>query len=222
MPSFAIPNGIDGPIDTDRYRLSMSAMASPAQGSETQSRSARARDRALEIASRLFYSKGVRAVGMEEIVASSGIAKTTIYRHFPTKDDLIGAFLAAEDQEFWEQWDEVTKGLDGSGALFALCAWIGSRVQRDEYRGCPQINVAAEFRNEAHPARIVARRHKDEMYRRLIDLCRQTGSESSEQTAMQIALLFDGAFTSSGRLSTMDAPALLTSAVRRLLPLQQE
>lgn len=194
----------------------MKGVTSSSQTSVTPARSARARDRALEIASGLFYAKGVRAVGMEEIVSSSGIAKTTIYRHFPTKDDLVSAFLAREDEQFWGQWDEVTKGRESSSALFALCAWIGSRVQRDGYRGCPQINVAAEFRDETHPARLVARRHKDEMYRRLIGLCTQTQCESPETTAMQIALLFDGAFTSGGRLSSVDAPALLTSAVRLL------
>ena len=180
-------------------------------------RSERARERALRTASELFYAKGVRAVGMEEIVAQSGVAKTTIYRHFPSKDELVRAFLEHEDAEFWTQWDEVVGRLEGCLALDALCAWIGQRVLRDGYRGCPQINAVAEFSNPGHQAALVARSHKDEMHRRLTVLCTQTGATGAQKVAMQIALLFDGAFTSGGRLAGMDAAALLSDAVSRLL-----
>lgn len=182
------------------------------------SRSQRARSHALEVASRLFYRNGVRAVGMEQIVEASGIAKTTIYRHFPTKDALIKAFLEKEDDEFWSQWDAVIEGCDTPcDALDALCDWIGERVCRPGYRGCPQINVAAEFADAGHPARVVARRHKAEMFRRLQDLCRQAGARDAEIAAMQIALLFDGAFLSDGRLNDFCASNLLGQAVRRIL-----
>jgi AcrR family transcriptional regulator len=181
-------------------------------------RSQRARVRALETASALFYANGVRAVGMEQIVEESGIAKTTIYRHFPTKDALIEAFLEKEDAEFWSQWDTVigtaTTSLD---QIEALCDWIGERVRRDAYRGCPQLNVAAEFADGAHPARLVARRHKAEMHRRLEEICARGGVVHPGTTAMQIALLFDGAFMSDGRLSPYDAPALLKHAVDLLI-----
>jgi AcrR family transcriptional regulator len=61
----------------------------------------------LSTASRLFYAHGVRAVGVEWIVAESGVAKTCLYRHFQTKDDLVAAFLEREDQDFWRQWNQV-------------------------------------------------------------------------------------------------------------------
>ena len=177
------------------------------------SRSEAAREQALETASRLFYRQGVHAVGMEEIVAASGIAKTTIYRHFPTKDLLIEAFLLREDEEFWRQWEAVAGSGDGRASLMALCDWIGEKLSRKGYRGCPQINVAAEFADPAHPARVVARRHKAEMHRRLTELCR--GTREPARTAMQIALLFDGAFMSDGRLAS---PAkLLREAVAKIL-----
>jgi AcrR family transcriptional regulator len=175
------------------------------------------RERILGTASALFYANGVRAVGMEEIVARSGIAKTTIYRHFPTKDVLIEAFLKREDEEFWQQWDAVISGLSGPHAIDALCEWIGSRVQRDGYRGCPQINAAAEFADVAHPSRAVAHRHKEEMCRRLTLLCEQGGIPDAADTAMQLALLFDGAFMSGDRLKSRDAATLLKEAARKLL-----
>lgn len=186
-------------------------------GDEPPARTARAREQALKTASQLFYARGVRAVGMDEIVARSGVAKTTIYRHFRTKDDLIRAFLDREDETFWTEWEAITHSLEGRAALDALCDWIGKRVERDLYRGCPQINAAAEFADASHPARTVARRHKEEMYRRLQSICRQAGVRSPSDAAMPIALLFDGAFTSGGRLKDFDAAALLRRAVRGLL-----
>lgn len=181
-------------------------------------RSQRARLQALNVASSLFYKKGVRAVGMEEIVETSGIAKTTIYRHFPTKDALIEAFLEKEDAEFWQQWDEaVANAATAIAKLDALSEWIGSRVQRDAYRGCPQLNVAAEFADAAHPARAIARRHKAEMVRRLETICAEAGADPADHAAMQVALLLDGAFMNDGRLSALDAPGLLKAAIRRLV-----
>ncbi len=181
-------------------------------------RSQRVRSKALRVASDLFYANGVRAVGMDQIVDTSGIAKTTIYRHFPTKDMLIEAFLQAEDAEFWHQWDQTVSGADaGIGELEALCRWIGDRVRRDGYRGCPQINVAAEFADYDHPARAVARAHKAEMLRRLTSICARTGVSNPSVPALQISLLLDGAFMSDGRLNGVDAPAVLIQAVRRIV-----
>jgi AcrR family transcriptional regulator len=178
-----------------------------------------AREIVLHTASALFYREGVRAVGMERIVDQSGIAKTTIYRHFPTKDALIEAFLEREDHEFWQQWDDAIGPRPGAprDALMALCHWIGTRISRDSYRGCPQINVAAEFADPEHPARKVALRHKSEMVRRLVGVCRQIDPAMADLCALQIALLFDGAFTSHGRLRGFDAPAVLEDAVGKLL-----
>jgi AcrR family transcriptional regulator len=181
-------------------------------------RSQRARAHALNVASDLFYRSGVRAVGMEEIVATSGVAKTTIYRHFPTKDALIAAFLEKEDDAFWTQWDGVVSAPDlPIEMLDALCVWIGKLASRAGYRGCPQLNVAAEFADPDHPARQVARRHKTEMHRRLHGLCDATEAENAGIAAIQIALLFDGAFMNDGRLNAFDAPNLLKQAVHRIL-----
>ncbi len=176
------------------------------------------RSRALETASGLFYRHGVRAIGMDQIVEESGIAKTTIYRHFPTKDALIEAFLEKEDAEFWAQWDEVVDSAATSlSRLDALCEWVGERVSRVGYRGCPQINVAAEFADPLHPARVVGRRHKAAMADRLEELCRDTDAADPCRAAMQVALLFDGAFMSGGRLDDGAAAELLRHAVRRIV-----
>ena len=118
-------------------------------------------EKVLSTASRLFYANGVRAVGIEWIVAESGVAKTSLYRHFQTKDALVAAFLEREDREFWQQWDEVVAAATSPTAeLMNLLEWIGRRVSRDGYRGCPQINVGAEFADPSHPARRIRKQHK--------------------------------------------------------------
>jgi len=175
--------------------------------------------RVLETASRLFYAHGVRAVGIESIVTESGVAKTSLYRHFHTKDDLVAAFLEREDHEFWTQWDDVirTAAGDPMRELLALLDWIGQRVSRKAYRGCPQINVAAEFSDAEHPARKIRKRHKAEMFDRLETIAGRIGARHPADVAHQLALLIDGAFTSDGRLSRIGASRILQSAARALL-----
>jgi AcrR family transcriptional regulator len=167
----------------------------------------------------LFYAHGVRAVGVEWIVAESGVAKTSLYRHFRTKDDLVAAFLEREDREFFAQWDKVVGAVAGDPLreLMALLDWIGQRVSRSGYRGCPQINVAAEFSDLDHPARKIRARHKAAMLERLRDLVSRIGVNDPDHVAYQIALLVDGAFTSDGRLSRAQATRILQSAVRAFL-----
>jgi AcrR family transcriptional regulator len=175
-------------------------------------------DKVLSTASRLFYANGVRAVGIEWIVSESGVAKTSLYRHFQTKDDLVAAFLEREDGEFWRQWDEVTVNCANPTAeLMSLLEWIGKRVARDGYRGCPQINVAAEFADPAHPARKIRKRHKAEMLERLRELVVRIGAARPDDTALQLMLLIDGAFTSDGQLSKSNAVRVLQTGATALL-----
>lgn len=178
--------------------------------------------RILATASRLFYAHGVRAVGVEWIVQESGIAKTSLYRHFATKDDLVAAFLEREDREFWTQWNAVVHAAAGDPVreLMALLDWIGQRVGRKGYRGCPQINVAAEFSDPDHPARTLRKRHKLEMFERLQAIVDRIGAGHAADVAHQLALLIDGAFTSDGRLPRAGATRILQSAARALLETQ--
>jgi AcrR family transcriptional regulator len=177
------------------------------------------RQRILEVASELFYKEGVRAVGVDLIVERAAIAKTSLYRYFPAKDDLVAAFLEREDSEFWQQWDEVAHehGDDPEAQLAALMAWIGQRVQRPGYRGCPQLNVSAEIADPQHPARKLAAAHKLEQRRRLDQLCRSVGCREPERVAAQLALLIDGAFTSGGLLLGKTAVKTLQSAAIALV-----
>ena len=125
-------------------------------------------------------------------------AKTSLYRHFRTKDDLVAAFLKREDEDFWRAWDAVAgkHGDDPAGELYAHVDWIAERVGRPHYRGCPQLNVAAEFPQAEHPARLVATAHKLELRRRLFDI---------EWTPLVSRPLINGAFVSAPILSQAEA-----------------
>lgn len=177
------------------------------------------RDHILTTASGLFYREGVRAVGVDRVVAVAGIAKTSLYRHFPTKDDLIVAFLEREDREFWALWDSVSTAHVGDprGELDAQLRWIGERLARANYRGCPQINVAAEFAESAHPSREVARAHMRELRKRLTALAKGLRYAKPEQLAAQLAVLVNGAFVSAEMLSPAEAIDVLLDGADALV-----
>ena len=169
------------------------------------------RDKILETASDLFYKQGVRAVGVDLVVEKAGVAKTSLYRHFGTKDDLVAAFLEREDLDFWRTWDGVAKQYaeDAKAELDAQLGWIGERVGQPGYRGCPQINVAAEFPEAGHPARKVASAHKRELRRRLRDIAERLNIAAPDELAGQLAVLINGAFTNydeSSRYRRAGAP----------------
>jgi len=177
------------------------------------------RERILRTASELFYREGARAVGVDLVVARAGVAKTSLYRHFGTKDDLIAAFLEREDTEFWQQWDRVAQphADDARAELDALLRWVGERVARENYRGCPQLNMAAEFPDAAHPARVIAVSHVQELRRRFNAIAVRLGADRPEQLAAQLLLLVNGAFVSSQGLAAEEAGPVLLAAARALL-----
>ena len=186
---------------------------------ETHGGSAEVRDRILRTASALFYHRGVRAVGVDLVIEEAGVAKTSLYRHFRTKDDLIAAFLAREDEDFWNCWNRVTElhKTDPVAELEAHLDWIAERVGRPNYRGCPQLNVAAEFPDSDHPARKVASAHKLELRRRLKGIAEQLRVKRPDELAGQLSLLINGAFVSSQILSPGEAAPLLRATARALI-----
>jgi AcrR family transcriptional regulator len=166
-----------------------------------------ARARILETAAALFYREGVRAVGVDLVVERSGVAKTSLYRHFTTKDDLVVAFLEQEDAEYWRDWDDVAEKAKGDAAaeLEAHIRWIANHILKPTYRGCPFLNVATEFPDAAHPARAITTRHKLELHRRLAALAKKAGVRKPEELADQLGLLFDGAYM-NGHLTGKKGP----------------
>ena len=127
------------------------------------------RDRILSTARELFYREGARSVGVDTVVAQSGVAKTSLYRWFPSKDALIAAVIEAEAKDRWAGWDHTAQRSphDAREQLRAQIAGIAKFVSSPKYRGCPFMNVTVEFADDQHPARLVAREVMQELRRRL-------------------------------------------------------
>ncbi|MDP3798682.1 MAG: TetR/AcrR family transcriptional regulator [Polaromonas sp.] len=182
------------------------------------------RERILETATTLFYQEGVRAVGVDLVVERSGVAKTSLYRHFATKDDLVVAFLEREDAEYWSDWERVAaqEKEDADAELQAHLRWIARHIAGPKYRGCPFLNVATEFPAPTHPARAVATRHKIELHRRLGVLAKKVGTRKPDQLADQLVLLIDGAYM-NGQLLGKKGPmhSLVAAGLSLILAAQR-
>lgn len=124
-----------------------------------------ARERILVTAHALFYRDGIRATGVDRLIAESGVAKLTFYRHFPSKDDLVRAFLEYRHAR-WMAWLVDALGRHGArpgGGLTPLIGALAEWFADPAFRGCAFINAVAEVGSSLPDAVAIARRHKQEM-----------------------------------------------------------
>jgi AcrR family transcriptional regulator len=152
-----------------------------------------ARDRILETAFALFYARGIRAVGVDLIIAESGVAKATFYKHFPAKDQLVLAYLDKVDGVWSGQLRTAAEaaGEAADDQLVGMFDALVSACRRDGYRGCAFINAAAEsVPGSAVHQRTVA--HKDDVRAWVRDLAGQAGAADPEHLARTLTLLLDG------------------------------
>jgi AcrR family transcriptional regulator len=159
------------------------------------------RERIVEAATELFYAQGLRAVSAEKIIAQVGITKVTFYRHFPTKDDLIVAYL--ERRAKWERdaIAQARQAADGVPDVFRIVAEaIGAESCSPGFRGCPFINAAAEYADPEHPVRRAVDAHRRWFRQTIQDLLEEIHIPDSARTADQLVMLRDGAMV-SGYLS---------------------
>ncbi|CAG2147779.1 TetR/AcrR family transcriptional regulator [Cupriavidus plantarum] len=155
-----------------------------------------ARDRILDTAARLFYRDGYRATGVDKIIAESGVAKMSLYRHFPSKNDLIAAYLERR-HDFWMGWFEaaVTRHLALRRNLDVLADALAEWFTSDEYRGCAFINVVAEAGGGAgDDPRLVehAVSHKASLEDYLVQLASDLGLTDPESVAAEAMLCVEG------------------------------
>src|ERR1700730_12226349 len=104
------------------------------------------RDRLLDMAADLFYREGGRAVGVDLVVERTGVAKTSLYRHFPTKDPVAAAVYERDAQNSWPYWDLIAQRLplDPKAELVAHVQWIAQYIGRPEFRGCGFLKADTE------------------------------------------------------------------------------
>jgi len=154
-----------------------------------------ARQRIFETAGRLFYIKGIRAVGVETIAAEADTTKMSLYRNFPSKDELVAEWLRDHDAKFWQTWDAMAARHpdDPRRQLKAAFALLEKHVADPEARGCPMANAAVELTEKDHPARKVIEAHKAKLRARLAGLCTRMRARTPGLLADQLFLLMEGA-----------------------------
>ena len=105
------------------------------------------RQRILDTASEMFYREGVRAVGIDAIIARSGVAKMSLYRNFPSKDALVTAWLEDRNEFFWRRWEraEATCSGDPRAQLEAVLDMVAATASHPKWRGCPFSTPAPNF-----------------------------------------------------------------------------
>jgi AcrR family transcriptional regulator len=167
-----------------------------------------ARERILDVAGELFYRDGFRAVGVDTVVERSGVAKTTLYHHFSSKDDLVVAYLDQSNERFWAWFDDaVAREEEPRARLVALFEAVGRLARSPECLGCTFQGTAAEFPDPDHPGHRVARRHKQAVVRRLRELAADGGAREPDELARELLLLMDGAFAASRMFGQRGSPA---------------
>ncbi|MEV1175146.1 TetR/AcrR family transcriptional regulator [Nonomuraea sp. NPDC049784] len=150
-----------------------------------------ARTRVLETATRLFYAEGVHTVGIDRIIAEADVAKATFYHHFPSKDDLVRAYVA-EQSSLQRALVATMPAGSPRERLQAIFAYMCDFGAGPGYRGCPFVNTAAEYPDPAHPVRQAIAEHRRwnrDLYR---DLLAADGHPDAERTADILLLLRDG------------------------------
>jgi AcrR family transcriptional regulator len=165
------------------------------------------RERILEAADRLFYTEGVRATGTEKIMSVSEVAKATFYRHFPSKDDLVIAYLEYRDRSFFECLDSPAPPEDIHEAL----ARIERVINRPDIIGCPFLRIASEYPDTAHPFHRVAIEHENKFLAYLISLLEPFAIDKRAAAAALLSVV-DGGLTTRMLYGTSKEIPILSPA----------
>jgi AcrR family transcriptional regulator len=161
------------------------------------------KERILETADRLFYLRGIRAVGVDTIAAEIGISKRTLYNHFPSKDVLITAYL---DRRFVKASPSDKPPLE---QILATFDQLERRFASKTFRGCPFVNAVAELGSEDRKVKKIATAFKESRRLWFRDLLIQLGATDAEGLATQLVLLVDG---SIAQTLVRDDPAMARAA----------
>jgi len=159
---------------------------------------AKTRQRLLAAARELFYGDGVCATGVSAVAERAGVTKMTLYAHFPSKEELVTAYLEDSDGRWRGFLEERLSGCeDPRDGLLAVCDAYREYFTAREMRGCAFVNCAAEFPDPGHPARRVIVRHKAGVQERLRDLAAEAGAREPVELAERLFVVLEGAYVTS-------------------------
>ncbi|MCT7376867.1 TetR/AcrR family transcriptional regulator [Chelativorans salis] len=175
-----------------------------------------ARRRLFDTATRLFYTEGIHAVGIDRIIAEAGVAKATFYNHFPSKDDLVLAYIEEQDRLGREAVAALPKQPPRK-MIAAIMGRISKAVVAGDWRGCPFLNAAAEYPSPTSPVRQAIDARRAWYHGVLRQLLAEDGDPAPSVTASLLVALSDGLLETAYLDKTEDVPSLVREAVARLL-----
>ena len=158
-----------------------------------------ARERILDTAYELFSRRGVRDVGVDEMIASAGVAKATLYRHFPSKNDLVLAFLEQREQRWTHEWLETEakrRGDTPEEQLLAIFDVFGEWFRRDDFEACAFINVLLEMGTD-HSAGKACVGHLEHIRAIVRGLADEAGLRDADSFARSCHILMKGSIVSA-------------------------
>jgi AcrR family transcriptional regulator len=164
-------------------------------------KTASARERILTAAYELFSKRGIRAVGTEEVLAKAGVAKSTLYRHFPSKEELVLAFLQRREQQWTREYVEVEARRRGSTpreSLLAIFDVFDEWFHRDDFEGCSFVNVLLEMGDLESPLGKASAAHLEYIRSVVRTLAEEAGVQDSETFAHSWHILMKGSIVAAG------------------------
>jgi AcrR family transcriptional regulator len=177
-----------------------------------------ARDRILTAAYELFASRGIRDVGVDEVIERAGVAKASLYRHFPSKDDLVIAFLELREERWTLDWVEAQarrRGTTPEEQLLAIFGLFDEWFHRDDFEACSFINVLLEM-GPAHPAGRASVQHLANIRSIVRKLAEEAGLREPESFARSWHILMKGSIVSAAE-GDADAAQRAKSMARLLI-----
>ena len=184
----------------------------------TTGRRSKAGERLLDTASRLFYAEGIRAVGVDRVMAEADVARGTFYRYFEGKDDLVRVYLETRDQDIRDRLGAAREQItDPSAFLRAVAAGIGEELCGAGFRGCPFINAAAEYPEPDSAVHQAVLTHRAWFHQALQDAFGQAGTADPARSADAMVAMRDGAMVAGYLGDPRKASVTLVHGVASLL-----
>jgi AcrR family transcriptional regulator len=160
-----------------------------------------ARDRIVDTAYDLFSRHGVRAVGVDRIVAESGVAKMSLYRHFRSKDDLVLTFLQERQQRWTNDWlraEAERRGATAAERMLAIFEVFGEWFAIEDFEGCSFINVLLEYDDREHRIRQASVEYLRDIRSFLRELASEAGAADPDALAHKWHILMKGSIVAAG------------------------
>ena len=152
-------------------------------------------ERILATATSLFESRGIQASGVDTIIAEAGIAKATLYKHFPSKNLLITAYLRDKSDRFYEWLNSrlISKKENSLDILISLCELVEQWIMTPEFHGLPFHIASVEFPDPAHPINQYSAVLAVELQGYLSKIAATAGAKDPDALGQQLTILFEGA-----------------------------